>query len=71
MKIQTMEKYIRNTAIPYTELLDRAVKGGLKVTKGTVIDITDSLNKNIRLYPYNVKDINEGMVFVEYNYSKY
>lgn len=31
MKIQTFERYIRKTAIPYGDLLNRARKGGLKV----------------------------------------
>lgn len=70
MKIRTMEKYIRYTALPYTQLLERATKGGLTVKIGKTITIKDSLNYTIELFPHNDKDINEGMAFISYNYPR-
>ena len=32
MKLETLEKYIRYTAIPYDEIYKRAEKGGLKMS---------------------------------------
>lgn len=72
MKIQTMEKYISITDIPYTELLKRAVKGGLIVREYTKsIFIKDKWSQLIILYPYDMDNINEGMVAIEYNYGRY
>ena len=66
-----MENYIKHTAIPYTKLIERAKKGKLAVEYGkTYIDIIDEYKRNIRLFPYEMEKIDEGMVCVEYNYPK-
>ena len=70
MKITTLERYIRYTAIPYTELLDRARKGGLKVKIGDTIVVSDKLNKTIDMIPHNKKNLNEGMAGFIYNYDR-
>ena len=78
MKIETLERYIKYTTIPYGTLLERAKKGGLSVhevpkSNGTVI-VKDNSGKAMHLYFENTlvyeENRNNGLICSEYNYSK-
>jgi len=78
MKIQTLERYIKRTSIPYGDLLARAKRGGLDVkeipdTNGTVI-VRDSFGNEMTLYFESTliyeENMSNGLICSEYNYPK-
>lgn len=74
MKIETLERYIKKTAIPYGDLLKRAVKGGLKVCflGNAVVKVADATNHVMTLYFEDESVYKEnkeiGLVGTEYNF---
>ena len=78
MKIETLERYIRHTAIPYGTLLERAKKGGLTVHEipksDGVVQVFDSSNKCMTLFFESTgvykENRDNGLIMTKYNYSK-
>jgi hypothetical protein len=65
-----MEKYIKYTDIPYTELLERAKRGGLLVRfEEKRIVVADNEGRSIDLYTDDMHNIDDGFSPIVYNYS--
>ena len=74
MKLETLERYIKKTTIPYGDLLKRAEKGKLKVEYGKkgVVYVSDERNKEMILYFENENIYKDnfscGLIATKYNY---
>jgi hypothetical protein len=68
MKLRTIEKYIKYTTIPYTELLERAEKKGLNIEYKDESILISNENGHIELFPFDFYDINLGMNYIVYSY---
>jgi hypothetical protein len=78
MKIETLERYIKKTDIPYGDLLNRARRGGLVVEEvrggnGQVI-VRDGAGKMMELFFENSLVLEEnrtnGLEYTVYNYPR-
>lgn len=75
MKIETLERYIKKTYIPYGDLLNRAEKGGLLIEKiggGTVFVREKNSNKKMILFFESdsvfKQNKDNGLIATHYNY---
>jgi len=76
MKIQTIERYIKHSTIPYGDILARARRGGLSVNEvpdsNGVVIIKDASGREMRLYFEDTLVYEEnrtnGLIKSEYNY---
>jgi hypothetical protein len=68
MKLRTIEKYIKYTTIPYTELLERAEKKGLNIEYKNESILISNENGHIELFPFDFYDIDLGMNYIVYSY---
>ena len=76
MKIQTLERYIKHTTIPYPELIKRAIKGKLNVgtmSNDGTLEVYDNNNRQMILYFESKEKFNNNencLIATEYNYPK-
>jgi len=74
MKIQTLERYIKRTTIPYGDLLKRAEAGGLvvNISLDGAVEVRDTNNKRMLMYFEDLNVIAQnkesGLIKTVYNY---
>ena len=71
--IETLERLIKKTAIPYGDLLKKAERGGMFVKKNdNVVLVIDKNQKQMTLYFESAdiyrKNLDCGLIKTEYNY---
>lgn len=75
MRIETIERYIKKTRVPYGDILKKAEKGGLEVKidekEPSVVSIKDK-NKMMILFFESAEiyknNLDNGLICTKYNY---